>query len=54
LNRHTNEIAASLSIGVAAAMQLARRNAKQDFEAERNISKVLTLFNDQTKISTLL
>jgi hypothetical protein len=52
LNRQTSEIAASLSIGVAAATQLARRNANQDFEAERNITKVLTLFNNQTKIST--
>jgi hypothetical protein len=52
LNRQTSEIAASLSIGVAAATQLARRNADQDFQAEQNIAKILALFNNQTKIST--
>jgi hypothetical protein len=52
LNRQTSDIAASLSIGVPAATQLARRNADQDVEAERNTTKVLDLCNSETRNST--
>ena len=45
-NRRTSEIAASLSLSVAAATQLAKRNSKQDFEAERNTAELITLFDN--------
>jgi hypothetical protein len=41
MNRQTSEIAASLSIGVPAATHLARRNADQDLDAERNADKLI-------------
>jgi hypothetical protein len=46
LNRQTSEIAASLAISVPAATQLARRNIDRDFDAERNIAKLIALFDN--------
>jgi hypothetical protein len=51
LNRQTSEIAASLSLSVSAATQLAKRNSKQDFEVERNTAKLIALFDNQTNKS---
>jgi hypothetical protein len=50
LNRQTSEIAASLSISVPAATQLARRNADNDIEAEQNTDKIVTLLDSQRTI----
>lgn len=47
LNRQTSEIAASLSLSVAAATQFAKRNSKQDFEAERNTAKLITTIDNR-------
>jgi chromosomal replication initiation ATPase DnaA len=52
LNRQTSEIAASLSIGVAAATHLVRRNADHDLQAERNADKLISLCNSEVKNST--
>jgi hypothetical protein len=49
LNRQTSEIAASLSISVPAATQLARRNADNHIEAEKKAAKVVKLLDRQRK-----
>jgi hypothetical protein len=46
-NRQTSEMAASLAIGVPAATQLAKRNIDRDFDTERNIAKLIALFDNQ-------
>jgi hypothetical protein len=43
MNRQTSEIAATLSISVPAATQLARRQIDRDVEAEQNIANIVTL-----------
>jgi chromosomal replication initiation ATPase DnaA len=48
LNPKTSEIAASLSISVSAATQIAGRNADRDFDAEGNAAKLTAVFDNQS------
>jgi hypothetical protein len=51
LNRRTNEIAASLSIGASAATLLCKQSAGHDHEAAKNSAKIVSLCNNQKKNS---
>lgn len=52
LNRQTNEIAASLSIGASAATYLAKQGAEHDHDGTQNAAKIVAICNDEMADST--